>query len=102
MSNGTVINTGVRVSPEDVEEMRAAARECRSAPVARVHGRWLHEDAEEIFHIKLNALAVRYGLPPPQRLPDGALNHYGMSKDGEFTRWEPASAPSLKREDGGQ
>lgn len=80
-----IVRTGVRVTAEDLAEVLAWNAERNDTPVVRVAGRWLDEDAEEWFHRRLDDLAERYGLP---KLParDGAADHYGILRTGEFTR----------------
>lgn len=85
MTRGVIVNTGVFASKDEIEECRRWAREVRDTPVVFVHGQWLHEAASEAFRAHLDALAVAHGLPEPGLL-DGETNHYGMSKDGEFTQ----------------
>lgn len=87
----SVINTGVFANPEDTAEARQRSHDAHSVPLI---GRNLDLAAQvinagqEAFKGWLDALAVRYGLPPPGMI-DGAVNHYGMSSKGEFTRYEP-------------
>jgi hypothetical protein len=70
--------TGVLASEAECDQARLWAAECRDAPVARVHGHWLHEDAEELFKRQIDGLAMAHGLP------DRGEDHYGLIATGEF------------------
>jgi hypothetical protein len=83
-----IFNTGVRASAEDIELARVKSHEVRTTPFIRVMDKWMPDVALESFQTWLDGLAVRYGLPEPG-LVDGDVNHYGMTPDGEFNRYEP-------------
>lgn len=80
-------NTGVRVSKEDFDIAHQRANGVVTAPVIKVHGKWIPEQERLAFGEWLDALAKNYGLPAPERNTDGEVVHYGMTADGEFTRW---------------
>lgn len=81
---GRVVSTGVRAGPE----VLAAARQetLAGGPAVKVYGKWLNENSEE-FKLQVDRWAVEAGLPEPEEI-DGETNHYGMTADGVFTRWE--------------
>lgn len=78
-------NTGIRVSDEHKDAALARASGVVATPII-VHGRPIHDDARRSFGDWLDALAQAYGLPAPT-VVDGEVVHYGMTEDGEFTRW---------------
>ena len=84
--------TGVKATSAELLEAASISKRARSAPVARVQGHWLHEDAAESLGLYIDSLAQRHGLPPPGMI-DGEINHYGMSNEGEFTVYEPGPDP---------
>ena len=68
---GTMVRTGVLLSPEDLEQALSRLR------ILEKHYEWFDE------------LAVRYGQPPPHVAPDGSVYHYGLVGPGELLRWAP-------------
>jgi hypothetical protein len=82
------IRSGVCASREDADIALARAADVRDTPVIYMRGKWLNELAAEAFQTWIDELAVKYGLPAPGRI-DGEINHYGMTPEGEFTRYEP-------------
>jgi len=83
--------TGIQAGPEVIEQAKARMREVQAAPVAFVMGVWLHEEARESFGLWVDDQAQRHGLPPAGLMPDGQIDHYGLSTEGEFTRMVAAS-----------
>jgi len=86
----SVIRTGVYASATDTAVARSRADLAYCTPLI---GRNLElaaqviEMGREEFKAWLDQMAESYGLPPPG-LIDGVVNHYGMSDEGEFTRYE--------------
>lgn len=78
--------TGVKCDTEDLARMMKRYREAQSTPACIVHGVYLPDAAAEAISVEIDRLAVKYGLPPAETLPDGRVNHYGMIGTGEFTR----------------
>lgn len=91
-ANGWV-RTGVFATPEEVESAKGWSAEARSTPVVKVHGHWLHEDADAQFKMRIDDLAKSHGLPelPPV---DGEPDHYGLIANGEFTTLKRAARPT--------
>lgn len=85
--------TGVRLTDAEFEEAKRRARDRNSAPMAKVHGRWLSDDAAEAFSGWIDAQAVLHGLPAPPIL-DGEVSHYGLTDEGEFSTYEPGDEPT--------
>jgi hypothetical protein len=83
-----VKNTGVKVSEEHRQVALQRARGVVSAPVIKVHGKWIPDEERLAFGDWLDGLAQSYGLPEPAKDSDGDALHYGMTNDGEFTKWE--------------
>jgi len=83
------VRTSVFASPNDIQRCGVWAEEYRSTPLIRVHGRWLNEDAEDLFRLRVHELARSYGLPELQPTPDGP-DRYGIIVTGEFVRLQPA------------
>lgn len=83
-----VVLTGVFVSDEDRVEARRRLKEASFAPVMKVANFWVHEEMAQTFADYLDKLAVKYGLPEPGRI-EGEVNHYGLTAEGEFSRYEP-------------
>lgn len=78
------IRSGVFATPEEIQQAKDWFAETRSAPVAKVHGHWLHEDADARFKQRIDDLAKSHGLPELPSI-DGELDHYGLIANGEFT-----------------
>ena len=81
-------NTGIKVSEEHRLIALKRARGVVSTPIIKVHGKWLPDEERMLFGDWLDGLAQSYGLPPPKKGSDGEVIHYGMTADGEFTKWE--------------
>ncbi len=82
------IGTGVKASDEDRDAMMELAKEAQQIPVMKFGSTWLHEAPQARLTTAIDELAVKYGLPPPEKDADGDVIHYGMTKDGEFTKWD--------------
>lgn len=79
--------TGVFATANECERARRWAQDAANAPVAKVHGTWLHEAAEAVFKRLVDDLAKAYGLP------DRGDDHYGLTATGEFIVQAEAPAP---------
>lgn len=75
--------TGVFATDEEIEQSRKWAAEFADAPVVKIAGRWLHEDAEETFKRRIDGLAAAHGLP------GRGEDHYGLIASGEFVTARP-------------
>jgi len=73
------VRTGVFATEEETERARQWRAEMDEAPVAKILGHWLHEDAEALFKRRIDELAMAHGLP------DRGEDHYGIIVTGEFT-----------------
>jgi hypothetical protein len=80
-----VIKTGVFATTQEVDKATDLAIQARNAPLAKVNGVWLCEEADEVMHAFIDEAAIGHGLPPPNKTSEG-VNHYGLLKTGEFTR----------------
>lgn len=81
-----IVHTCVRVSEEHRAVAMQRARGVVETPLVVVHGVSLNDAARLGFGDWLDELAVAYGLLPPP-VENGETIHYGMTNEGEFTRW---------------
>lgn len=82
-----VKNTGVKVSEEHRQAALQRAHGVVSAPIVKIHGKWLPDEERLAFGNWIDGLAQSYGLPPPEKNSAGEAIHYGMTIAGEFTKW---------------
>ncbi len=84
----SIKNTGIKVTEEHRAAALARARGVAATPVIKVAGSWLPDEERMAFGDWIDSLAQSYGLPAPEKDSDGDAIHYGMTNDGEFTKWE--------------